>query len=196
MKSSGVSANLDLFAAMLDELEAFLASGAVVRRLVAEVDGRKVRSTMTLGRLINLADKLEQEEPGLAADERTRVRSLLARYHELRRRRAIDYRAALEHEVRSYLDSWRWYLDSLARAEGSAVDDYPSEVWLRSRLQRLMEEAEQVGLDLTVEKQRLSELDKKLRQMVEPGPFLGAADGAVVPSAEEHWWLFSRPRSR
>ncbi len=195
MTAENAGRDLALLAAMVEQLDSFLTRREVTRRLVFEWRGRRLAATMSLGILLNLTARLRDLAPSLPADQQERLQGLLRQVEKLRELRAEDYAAALRREVKSHLDSWSWYLESLSRGEQAAIDDYGSEVWIRTRLAQLLDEAQRIGLEVQAEARRLADCDRRLRDLVEPRPETGA-DGAMdADTNADSWWLQAAPRS-
>ncbi len=141
-----------------------------------------------------MVDRLQRLQPTLAAEQQARLHHLLQQFDAWRRLRSVDYVAAVRREMAGHLASWSWYLDNLARGEEAALEDYPREVWIRTRLQQLVAEAESLGVDVQAEVARLATLDRKLRSLVEPCPGAEQQLEAQEVGTSDAWWLHVRPR--
>jgi hypothetical protein len=99
----------------------------------------------------------------------------------------------LRHELRSQVDSWRWFVDDCARDEDACADRYPREVATRLRIEGLLDEAAAVGADTADGRARAVSLDDTLRRHFAAGPYCGPSGQASRYGAERYWWLYGRP---
>jgi hypothetical protein len=105
------------------------------------------------------------------------------------------YAAKLRQEASAIAGSWRWYLDGCEHGDEDCADTYRQEVWLRTRLADLADEAERQGRSLGEEASEVADLDERLRAMFVPGAYVGPADEHSERDEATYWWLYGLPRA-
>ncbi len=185
--------NLAFLAAMIDHFKRFLTSDDLVRQLIMPVAGRNVRSTMSLGLVLQLIDALERERTALPPRLRGELSDLVGRFEAIRDRHAVAYGDRLRRELKSHLDSWHWFLEACERGEESCFEDYRSEVWIRTRIHQLLAHGGDLGLDLDEAEHRLAVLDAKLRAVFRSGDYSGTRGDEATHPREVYWWLYGHP---
>lgn len=141
---------------------------------------------MTLGGMLERMEELS--ERGDAGAQVQEAREALER---AKRMMSEQYYTMLAREAKSYLDSWNWFLQNCWEGEPRCKADYPQEVAIRLRLAQIMEEAG--GHDALAEShQRLQQLDERLQEIWQPGPFCMAQGNERYPR-EGYWWLYGHP---
>jgi hypothetical protein len=97
----------------------------------------------------------------------------------------------LGREAKSYTDSWNWFLQNCWEGDERCRLDYPQEVDLRLRLERLL--AEGAGRpEMEDSRQRIRVLDERLRRIwsVADEPLTGSPERYP---REQYWWLYGNP---
>ena len=142
---------------MVEELPDYFARDELFRQLVVHTPWGDKLPKMTLGGLVERLKLLEENGDLLTPEERARVEAARRAYEDFVRthRRQVEQR--LRREFKSYLNSWKWYLDEL-RENPEKIADYRQEVHTRRRLDVLIEEANRWGFDLG--RDNLQELEK------------------------------------
>lgn len=132
---------------MVAELEDYIARDQLFRQLVVHTPWGDELPKMTLGGLVERLRFLEAHADRLSDEERARVEAARKAYDDFVRRHRRQVEARLRREFKSYLDSWKWYLDDVRDNPGKAAD-YRLEVHNRRRLDILLDEARRWGFDL------------------------------------------------
>ena len=83
--------------------------------------------------------------------------------------------------------AWRDFIEEYRTQPEENADRYVSAVKLRAMLQLLINESDQIG---EAELGLLSTLDKILRNVIQPGPFIWDSEQAEGFPAEEYWFLY------
>lgn len=149
---------------MVEELPDYLARDQLFRQLIVHTPWGDELPKMTLGGLVERLHLLEAHREALTPEERARVEAARRTYEDFvhHHRRQVEQR--LRREFKSYLGSWKWYLDDLRENPGK-IADMRLEAHNRRRLTVLMEEARRWGFDLGRENVRsLEKLDTWLRE--------------------------------
>ncbi len=148
---------------MVEELPDYLARDELFRQLVVHTPWGDKLPKMTLGGLVERLKFLEEHADMLTPEERARVEAARRAYEDFVRTHRRQVEERLRREFKSFLRSWKWYLDEL-RENPEKIADYRQEVHNRRRLDVLLEEAERWGFDLGRENIReMEEADKWLR---------------------------------
>lgn len=188
--------NLAQFVAMVGELDRYLELGKPYRGVVADwPGGGRQTVTLSLGVVRDLVTALERDAERLVPAERADFEAARERLRAVRSARREAYGAMLRHELRSQLDSWRWFVDDCARDEDAAADRYPREVATRLRIEGLLEEAATVDADAADAQARATSLDDALRRHFASGAYCGPSGQAAHYGPERYWWLYGRPTS-
>ncbi len=179
---------------MVSELSDYFARQELFRQLVVHTPWGDELPKMSLGGLVERLNYLERHRDALTSEEQARLDKARAAYEEAIRYRRQQVAERLRREFRSYLNSWKWYLDEL-RDNPDKVMDYPAEVHNRLRLTTLLNEARRLGIELDPDQvHMLEELDQFLRSRWQPGNFSLKDFAPEDFSREEHWYLYGRPR--
>jgi len=186
--------NLKVLEAAVDQFAAYLRSGSIAHPIVVTVEGHTYRPSISIGFVRELVRELAQRAPDLDADGRARLAALAQELEAVGSTHAADYAGHLQRELKSHLDTWRYFLDDCARASEECAENYQAEVRARTRIAHLLAEAAAHGVDSAGARTRLAELDRVLDRLVEPGPFAGPAGQAERYPEGEYPWLYRRPR--
>ena len=186
-------ANLLILETMVAELEDYLHSDELFRQLVVQAPDKTYMPRMTIGLMLEHVDHLEKILSELGPDERIRLEEAMDRLHEIRDAELEAYATMLRREMKSHLDSWSWYLDGCADGDEDCPDNYPSEVWLRTRLEEVVQEARNREIPVVDELARLQELDRSLDDMFQRGDYVGPKDRSSDYAQDRFWWLYGMP---
>jgi ubiquinone biosynthesis protein UbiJ len=189
-----VARDATLCAAMADEIRDYLKSSTLFwepdrgRAGGAELPKLTVGgSLLAMRRLETLHGRLDPEQEQALA----RAREALAlQKHEW----GLRYQAKLARELRSRLDTWAWYLDDVKQQGERAIVHYPREVETRVKIELLMDEAAEVGLEVDEGRQRLTGLDERLGAQFIVGEFCWIEELAPGFPAERFWYLYGQPQ--
>jgi hypothetical protein len=180
--------------AMVDGLEEYLEQGHPYRPVVADwPGGGRQTVTLSIGTIRELLAALERDAERLAPAERAALETARETLRAVQSQRRLAYIAMLQHELRSQLDSWRWFVEDWSREEDPAAGRYAREVATRLRVEGLMDEADAVGADIREARGRAAASDDALAAHFEPGDYCGPHDQAPRYARERYWWLYGHP---
>ncbi len=180
--------------AMADELDDYFARDELFRQLIVHTPWGDELPRLSLGGLVERLRFLEAHRDELSDEERLLLESARQAYEEAVRRRPDQVAERLRREFKSYLHSWKWYLDELKENPEKAAD-YPAEVHNRVRLTTLLQEMERLGIEPDPEQRRqLEELDAWLRAHWQPGEFVWTGHDPADYDPETYWYLYGRPK--
>lgn len=180
--------------AMAAEFEDYLHDGGLYRQLVVQVPGHTYHPTMTAGLVLDARRRLAHGAAALSGADALAVREAERRIDDTVAQTLEAYGAKLRQEAAAVAGSWRWYLDGCEHGDEDCADTYRQEVWLRTRLADLAEEAERHQLSLGEQAGVVAELDQRLRAMFTPGTYIGPAEERSERDEATYWWLYGRPR--
>jgi hypothetical protein len=192
MEQDHIADRLALGEAMAQQLVNYLTGSELYRPLrVAGIAGSEQRN-MTIGALLENLEALHCQDSLLTADQRAQLATIWAEVDRARHAWPEPWLAMLHRELKAVLDSWKWYLDD---AEGGerARDNYRSEVHNRTRLELLVKTLAG-DPESAAEVRRLGELDARLREMWQPGGYVGVRELQACYPAAGYWWLYGRPK--
>jgi hypothetical protein len=179
---------------MAAELPDYLQDSGLYRQLVVQVPGHTYHPTMTAGLVLDARRRLSRRPAGMSgadaqsvSDAERSIDDTVALNHDA-------YGAKLRQEAAAIAGSWRWYLDGCEHGDEDCADTYRQEVWLRTRLADLADEAARHELAMAEAAGAVAELDRRLRTMFVPGSYLGPADERAERDEATYWWLYGRPR--
>ncbi|NPA90097.1 MAG: hypothetical protein GXO55_01410 [Chloroflexi bacterium] len=179
---------------MVEELEDYIVRDELFRQLIVHTPWGDELPKLSLGGLVERLNFLEKHLDELPPEERERVRKARDAYERFVRQYRDLVAQRFRREFKSYLHSWKWYLDELRENPDKAAD-YPAEVHNRVRLTTLLDEMERLHLPLDPEQvQLLEQLDAWLRAHWEPGDFVWVGHDPEDYDPQKYWYLYGRPR--
>lgn len=144
---------------MVEELPDYFYRDELFRQLIVHTPWGDKLPKMTIGGLVERLRFLEEHLDALSPEERARVEAARRAYEDFVRHHRREVEERLRREFKSFLDSWKWYLEDL-REDPGKVADYRAEVHNRRRLSILIDEARRWGFDLGQDNLRtLKQLD-------------------------------------
>lgn len=179
--------------AMAQELPDYLLGDRLFRQIVVRTPSGTQQPKMTLGSLLSRFQLLGHFASSLEAGQQQQLSAVAAAIEDNRRIYRAQWVGFIQKELRSYLDSWRWYVDECVR-RGGCASTYPGEVWIRTRLALLLEEAASLGMTILTEQGHLRRLDSQLRSMWREGSFLLEDAVRALYPMDRYWWLYGLPR--
>ena len=181
-----------LCAAMADELEAYLKSSELFwepdRRRFAGVELPK----LTLGGLLLAMRRLETLRQRLSPDPSQTLARIGRELSFHRAQWRLRYQNKLARDLRSRLDTWAWYLEDCQQHRETAIVHYPRQVETRAKIDLLLDEALEAGLDSEPFRERLVNLDERLRSVFGPGEFCWMEPLTGGFPSERFWYLYGQ----
>ncbi len=177
--------------AMADALPDYLMSDTLYQNMAVQTQSGLEHPVLTLGALLENLQGLRWHQAALSPDQQAALAASAAKTDKARAAYAGQWAARLRRELKAQLDSWKWYLDDLGEKD-SARRNYPVEAHNRTRIGLLLSELGNAP-DAADFRQRVAELDSRLRQEWQSGPYVGprGEEGHYPP--EQAWWLYGRP---
>jgi hypothetical protein len=188
-----IARDATLCEAMADEMEDYLKSNELFWEPNRRRPGGADLPKLTLGGLLLARRRLETLHDRLTPEQLqalTRVGRELA-FHKSQWR--VRYQTKLARDLRSRLDAWAWYLDDCRQQGESAIVHYPRQVETRVKIDLLLDEAAEVGLDAEESRQRQVALDERLQSDFCPDDFCWLDPLAAGFPADRFWYLYGKP---
>jgi hypothetical protein len=187
-----LAADLMVAQAMALELPDYLLGDRLFRQVVVKTPAGTQQPKMTLGGLLSRYQLLQHYASDLDAGQQQLLSAVGTAIDEHRRVYRTQWVSFLQKELKSYLDSWRWYIDECVR-RGGCAGTYAGEVWIRTRLALLIDEAAILALATLTEQGHLRRLDSQLRSVWQEGSFLLEDAQRDLYPADRYWWLYGLP---
>ncbi len=166
-----IERDVALCRAMVTEIEDYLRSNVLFWEPNRSLAGGEQLPKLTLGGLLLAMRRLETLRRRLEPSQEKALNqagdSLIAERSAWPGR----YGAKLDRDLQSKLDTWAWYLDDCQQRGESAIAHYPHQVADRVKIDLLLEEADEVGLEAASKRAKLAVMDKWLRTHFQPGDF-------------------------
>lgn len=186
-----IETTLAITEAMVDELTDYLMGGKLYRQVMVQTPDGFKQPKMTIGALLENIETLQWQRNALNAEQQAALESIAGRVDIGRRAFSDSWEALLRRELKALLDSWKWYLDDVARDE-KARENYANESRIRTRID-LVQRALAGDPQVSAERRELGELDERLKGMMQPGDYVGPAGGQAHYPRGEAWWLYGAP---
>lgn len=191
MASDSADAKLAVLASMVEHLDDYLDDDRLFKTITAyPADGERLVK-LTVGAMLDLTDELHSRD--LTATQEEKLTELEQHAGRVRQQRSGAYYDKVAHELKSYADSWRWFLQSCEDGDRRCVTEYPDEVTTRLRIERLLNEAGD-RQEVADQRRRIEKLDQRLRNIWSPGEFVLRDAPAEAYPRDAYWWLYGRPR--
>jgi len=123
----------------------------------------------------------------LTVRQRERFDKVDTQIEVVRTRWRVAWERKCQHSFNTRLTAWRDYLEEYRTQPEEHADRYANAVKFRVMLQLLMKESVQIG---EAELGLLATMDKILRNIIQPGPFIWDAEQVEGFLDEEYWFLY------
>jgi len=123
----------------------------------------------------------------LTARQSERFEKVDTQIEGIRTRWRVAWERKCQRSFSTRLTAWRDFLEEYRAQPEDHADQYASAVKFRVMLQLLLKESVQIG---EAELRLLSTMDKILRNIIQPGPFIWDTAQAEGFPADEYWFLY------
>ena len=177
--------------ALVAELEDYIIKDDLYRTVFVHTADGDVSLQMTGGDLLARLHRLQGEVDALSPDEKRRlaaaqqqadatIYSLKTRFHQ-----------RLQREMKTRLDSLRYFLDELDEDRRTGGGNFPFEMRNRQRIEEILK---QLGSDASGDQlTQLRQIDNRIRQAGKPSGFIWDPRVQHVYPRERYWYLYLRP---
>lgn len=186
-----LATTLAIAQAMAYELTDYLMGDSLYRQMMVKTPSGTKQPKMTLGALLEAVQSLHWQQSQLDVDQRQRLAAIDERISIDRGAFAAQWQAMLRRELKALLDSWRWYLQDVARNE-AAKEEYGNEAHIRTRIDLVQAELSGDG-EIGQERRELDDLDAHLRAVLEGKRYVGPRGEESRYPADRSWWLYGGP---
>lgn len=176
--------------AMVEELEAYIIKEELYRTVITRTPQGEVRVQMTGGDLLTRLHRLNAEKAQLPPALQQRVETVTAEAERIVYSLKGRFHARLQREMRSRIDSLRWFLDDAAENRAAARANYPYEIRNRQRVEEIVN---RLGAEIPEELSgQLAAVDRRLRGLAMGSEFVwDPALQAAFPQYP-YWYLYAR----
>ncbi len=182
---------LAVLSTMVNRLQDYLEDDRLFKTITVHTPEGERLLKMTIGGILQRLDELSQEL--LDPEQADELAELQREFGRVRDAHGEAYYRKLGRELKSYTDSWHWFLQNCLDGDSRCIADYPQEVSTRLRIESLLQEGDRHP-SLAEGRRRVQELDEQLRANWQPGEFVLSAPLAQRYPREHYWWLYGRPR--
>ncbi|MFQ5594642.1 MAG: hypothetical protein ACE5HA_10890 [Anaerolineae bacterium] len=185
---------LELVEAMAAELEEYLFEDDLYRQLMVKTPAGNRPQKMSAGLLLEMLRDLAFATEGghLTTAQADRLRELTDFVAQTSRQYPSLYRQKLARELKSQIDSWRWFLQDCRDDPLHCQNDYRFEVHIRNRIALLIVE---LADDAPTEQSaRIKQLDHDLQNIWAPGEFIFHSSLRDYYPPDRYWWLYGSPK--
>ncbi|MEZ4769870.1 MAG: hypothetical protein R2844_15740 [Caldilineales bacterium] len=186
-----IETTLAVTQAMADELADYLMGDRLYRQVMVQTPDGFKQPKMTIGALLENLQALQWQRDALSDAQRAALADIVDQVDINRSTFSDSWQALLRRELKALLDSWKWYLDDVARDE-TARENYASEARVRTRID-LVQRALAGDPQVAGERTELRALDMRLKEMMQPGEYVGPPGEQTHYPRGEAWWLYGAP---
>lgn len=182
-------ADLAICAAMVDELEEYIVGEELFRTVIARVPGQgDVKFQMTGGDLLTRLYRLNAEKSHLAAGQQAEVARLTDTAERTIYSLKSRFNQRLLREMKSRLDSLRWFLDEASEDPTRGKANYPYEIRNRQRIEEIVK---RMGAEIPEElRSQLAAVDSRLRAVAAGDQFVWDARLQPIFPSPPYWYLY------
>jgi hypothetical protein len=186
------AADLAIATAMVEELEDYIIEDELFRTVGVRVPGSgDMKIKMTGGDLLTRLYRLKQEQDRLTpeqrkqyaeieAEARTTIYSLKTRFHQ-----------RLQREIKSRLDSLRWFIDETSEDMARGRANYPFEIRNRQRIEEILKELDgDIAQELAAQ---IASVDGTLGAMRMGPEFVWDPSLRSIFPQKPYWYLYAAP---
>lgn len=176
---------------MVNELTDYVMKGELYRQLIVKTPTGTKQPKMTLGALLENMQVLDWQRAHLSAAQQSQLAAMQDRMAIVHNSLPGEWNALLRHELKSLLDSWKWYLDDV-RSDPDAGENYGNEAHIRTRID-IVQAALADDPQTADDRQALGKLDTQLRTLLRGGKYVGPAGQEGRYPSSNAWWLHGQP---
>lgn len=183
--------DLTIVEAMTGELKDYLLRDDVYHMLVVETSSGEERYQLSLGDLLSRLHRLEVQADQLSPEQRRRLEEIKQTIQDTLRAMESRALALAEREIKTRLNSLRWFLDECRDNRRYCRSEYPFEIRNRQRIQELLAWfGEKISPEL---RRQVAEIDQEIRSLVKPADFIWDDRVQDVYPRESYWYLYALP---
>jgi len=188
--AADAAVDLAVAEAMVEELEQYIIKEDLFRTVITHTPQGEVRVQMTVGDLLTRIYRLNAERGQYAAPMRQRVDDVTKEAERIIYSLKGRFHARLLREMRSRLDSLRWFLDDATESPTTARANYPYEIRNRQRIEEIVK---RLGGEVTEElRTQMEFVDRRLRSLAVGHEFVWDPALRELFPQYPYWYLYAR----
>jgi hypothetical protein len=183
--------DLAITAEMVNELEEYIIKEDLYRTLFVHTAHGDQSLQMTGGDLLTRLHRLQARHGELTATQQTQLDTLQANATAIIRSLRTRFHERLMREMKSRLDTLKWFLEESGDDRQRFRTNYPFEMRNRQRIDEIVKE---LGSDTPSDlSERLRNIDQRIRLLTMPSPFIWDEKLKHVYPQSPYWYLYLRP---
>ena len=183
------SVDLAIVLAMVEELEEYIVKEDLFRTVILRTPRGEVRIQMTGGDLLTRLHRLAVDKHRLSPEQQAQAAHAAQEADRIIYSLKSRFNQRLQREMKSRLDSLRWFLDDVADDSDRARTNYPYEIRNRQRVEEIIT---RLGGDLPEELAgQLAAVDRRLRGLVAGSEFVWDPSLRDVFPRQPYWFLYA-----
>jgi hypothetical protein len=191
LKAEDPAVDLAVAEAMAAELEEYLVADELYRTLIIRMPTGDQNVQMTLGDLLSRLRRLRGEEQQLSQGQRSRLDAVSGQVETTFRSLRTRMIERMGREMKSRIDSLRWFLDECASDSRRCRIEFPFEMRHRQRIEELVRAADgKMPGDLT---KALQGIDHRLSRMTQASEFIWDERLKSTFPQDPYWYLYVMP---
>lgn len=177
--------------ALVEELETYIIKDDLYRTVIANTPVGDQKISMTGGDLLARLHRLQSERDALSADEQSRLDAVVKQAESVIYSLKTRFHQRLEREMKTRLDSLKWFLDDCLEDRQRCRANFPYEMRNRQRIEEILK---RLGDDVPSELiDRLKEVDRRIRQNASASAFIWDPRFESIYPRDRYWFLYMRP---
>ncbi len=182
--------DLAVAAVMVAELEDYIVEDELYRTIQVRLPGRgDVLIKMTGGDLLTRLYRLSAEHARLSSQQQEQLQALDGEARRIINSLKTRFHQRLQREVKSRLDSLRWYIDEAYDDAARARGNYPFEMRNRQRIEEILKElGSDIPQSLSTE---LAAVDSRLRALRMGPNFVWDPSLESIFPRKPYWYLYA-----
>ena len=185
------STDLVTVLAMAEELEDYIIADDLYRTITVRTAGGNQNLQMTGADLLTRLYRLQGERGQLSASEQAQLDAAQQRVKQTIYSLRTRFHNRLQREIKTRLDSLKWFLDDCGADRQRCHVDFPFEMRNRQRIEEALKE-----LDYTIGEElqkQLQQIDSRIRMLAVSSPFLWDEHLRPIFPPDKYWYLYLRP---
>lgn len=176
---------------MVNEFRDYILGEEVYRTLVIRTHLGEERVQSSGGDLLARLHKLQAQQAQLAPEQAQALADVQRQLDEVKRDFKTAFHDLLVREVKARLNSLKWYLDECQEDRRQCRIQYPFEIRNRQRIAEIWKEI--AGDAPEGLRGQIDAIDRRIRAMATPAPFVWDERVKEVYPQSDYWYLYILP---
>jgi hypothetical protein len=183
--------DLAMVQAMAAELEEYIVADELYRTITVRLPTGTQNIQMTGADLLTRLYRLRGERSHLSSSAQVQLDEVQQQVTQTIYSLRTRFHNRLLREIKTRLDSLKWFLDDCAADRKRCHVEFPFEMRNRQRIEEALKELD-YQLDEELQK-RLRQIDERIRVIAVAAPFLWDEKLRPLFPADTYWYLYRRP---